>query len=528
VVVLIAAVAFVVLRSSARPEDTAAGYAAAWQRGDTSRMRAMLAGAPADFETQHTRMRSDLGITKTVLRLGEARTEDGTATVPFTARHTLKNVGDWSYNGKLTLVEREDTWRVNWSPAVLHPALKQGQRFRLSTRWPKRGTVLAANGTRLDGPAASGSIQQLVGVVGQATADDLKRLGAPYKAGDVVGKGGIQQSLQSRLAGRPTATVQIADTASKRVLASVGQLPGKPGANVKTSLDMATQTAAARAIISQGNPASLVAIRPSTGEILAVVNQPGGFNRGLVGRYPPGSTFKVITAAALLGSGLQPGNTVGCPKTANVGGLSIKNFEDEAFGSIPFRTAFAKSCNTAFATQVEKRLNPQRLSKAARDFGFGEPLSLGVQAQRGGFPNPRDGAELAAASFGQGRVTASPLTMAGVAGAVRDGSWRPPYLVTDPKTTGRAKTHRLDPKVVGTLRTLMGAVVTEGTAAGRGLPAGTIGKTGTAEYGSANPPDTHAWFIGSRGDLAFAVIVEGGKAGGEVAAPVGAAFLRGL
>jgi cell division protein FtsI/penicillin-binding protein 2 len=73
---------------------------------------------------------------------------------------------------------------------------------------------------------------------------------------------------------------------------------------------------------------------------------------------------------------------------------------------------------------------------------------------------------------------------------------------------------------------MMAAVVTSGTAAGAGLPAGTIGKTGTAEFGTSNPPQTHAWFIGSRGDLAFAVIIVGGGVGGTVAAPVAATFLN--
>jgi cell division protein FtsI/penicillin-binding protein 2 len=86
----------------------------------------------------------------------------------------------------------------------------------------------------------------------------------------------------------------------------------------------------------------------------------------------------------------------------------------------------------------------------------------------------------------------------------------------------------LDPVVVSDLRSMMSAVVAEGTAAGAGLPAGTFGKTGTAEFGNANPPATHAWFIGFRGDLAFAVLVEGGGVGGRVAAPLAARFLRAI
>jgi hypothetical protein len=491
VVVAAAVTAFVLLWPSARPEAAADRFVAAWQRNDIAGMRAVVAAPPADFAASVGQMRTDLGVTALSVRLGEIKVDGDTATAPYTARLTLKGVGEWSYNGRLPMAERDDVWRVTWSPSVLHPALKRGQRFALATKWPQRGGVLASDGTRLDTGATSGSIQQLVGVVGQVTADDLKRLGSPYKAGDTVGKGGIQQSQQARLAGRPTTTVQIVDGA-KRPVSSAGQLPGRPGQNVKTSLDPRIQAVAARAITRQGSPASMVVLRPSTGDILAVVNQPGGFNRGLVGRYPPGSTFKVITAAALLGTGLKPTDVVGCPKTVNVGGRSFRNFENQKFGNIPFRVAFAKSCNTAIATQTQRRLDAERLTKTARDFGFGTALNPGLPALRGGFPGPRDGAELAAASFGQGRVTASPLTMAGVAAAVQNGTWRPPRLVVEPRSGKQAKTRRIDSGVAGSLRTLMSAVVTEGSAAEAGLPAGTIGKTGTAEFGSANPPETHA------------------------------------
>ncbi|NUR90125.1 MAG: cell division protein FtsI, partial [Nonomuraea sp.] len=91
-----------------------------------------------------------------------------------------------------------------------------------------------------------------------------------------------------------------------------------------------------------------------------------------------------------------------------------------------------------------------------------------------------------------------------------------------------AKPRKLEASVVRALRDLMPAVISEGTAHAVRFPAGTAGKTGTAEYGSGKEPPTHSWFIGYRGDLAFAVIVEGGGTGAAVAAPVSARFLSGL
>jgi cell division protein FtsI/penicillin-binding protein 2 len=302
-----------------------------------------------------------------------------------------------------------------------------------------------------------------------------------------------------------------------------------------------------------------VALRPSTGALVAVVNTPAeGYNRALLGRYPPGSTFKVVTAAALLAGGLRPGDPVACPKEAKVGGRTFGNFEDEVLGRIPFSSAFANSCNTAFVQQAAERLDGDQLAAAAARFGFGLDPSSGIPAVTSRVPPPSDRADLAAESFGQGRVTASPLQMALVAATVANGRWPHPTLVAgDPAApagsgsgdpgeppgsggsdgsgsndSGGVEPARspdpLDPKVAGTLRTLMRQVVTQGTAAQAGLPAGVAGKTGTAEFGTGDPLPTHAWFIGFRGDLAFAVIVEDGGVGGRVAAPAAARFLRRL
>jgi cell division protein FtsI/penicillin-binding protein 2 len=300
-------------------------------------------------------------------------------------------------------------------------------------------------------------------------------------------------------------------------------------------------------------------VRPSTGALVAVVNTPvSGYNRALLGRYPPGSTFKVVTAAALLAGGLRPADPVDCPKEAKVGGRTFGNFEDEVLGRIPFSGAFANSCNTAFVQQAAERLDGDQLVAAAARFGFGLDPSPGIPAVTSRVPPPSDRADLAAESFGQGRVTVSPLQMALVAATVANGRWPHPTLVAgDPAApagsgsgdpggppasggsdgsssndSGGGEPARspdpLDAEVAGTLRTLMRQVVSEGTAAQAGLPAGVAGKTGTAEFGTGDPLPTHAWFIGFRGDLAFVVIVEDGGVGGRVAAPAAARFLRRL
>jgi cell division protein FtsI/penicillin-binding protein 2 len=117
--------------------------------------------------------------------------------------------------------------------------------------------------------------------------------------------------------------------------------------------------------------------------------------------------------------------------------------------------------------------------------------------------------------------------MASVAATVAAGAWHAPRLVTGAPNDSVAP-QPLDPGVAAGLQDMTAAVVSRGTASAAGLPPGTHGKTGTAEFGPGNPPQTHAWFVGYRGDIAFAVLVPGGGVGGEVAAPFAARFLSAL
>ena len=526
----------------AKPDPVARQFLDAWSRGDYAAMRALVSLPPDDFADQYQHMRSDLQITKSRFALGRISTSGGSdATAPFTATFSLRGFGNWSYQGTLHLSKPGRfgrDWRVDWSPASIHPDLQQGQRFQRERRWPERGSVLAGDGSVLAGPqgGASGpaSLTSLVGSVGDITAEELKRLGSPYQGGDKAGRSGIERTFERRLAGSPTGEVQLVDEDGEQVKV-LRQFGGKPGASVRTTLDISMQAAAESALqAGTGNhEAALVAIQPSTGTIRALVSLPnGGFPRATLGTYPPGSTFKVITTAALLAKGEQPSDKVTCPKEIKLGGITIHNFEQEQLGEIPFNVAFAKSCNTAFVQLATQRLSGAELAQAASRFGFGVSLAPGVSAATSRFPVPQSTPELAMAAFGQARVTVTPLQMAEVAAAVQSGTWRAPKLVDD-EALGSLEVRQpsprtLDPGVASTLRDLMRQVVTSGTAAGAGLPDGVAGKTGTAEFGSGDHPPTHAWFIAFRGDLAVAVVVEGGGVGGDVAAPIAARFFRSL
>ncbi|TNY35183.1 penicillin-binding transpeptidase domain-containing protein [Thermomonospora catenispora] len=525
------------LRGDAGPRTAAERYLAAWARDDYTAMRALVDAPPADFVARHARTRTDLGASRWRFALtGLDEPGAGRAVGSYRAEITLEGGRVWTYRAELPLLRRDGRWRVSWSPRVLHPALKEGQRLRTRRRRPERADILSASGESLLGHP-SGSVQQLLGRLGTLSAAQARRLGAPYREGDLAGLSGLQHQYERRLAGRPELAVQIVTDAGGAVTAvkTLHTFPAQEGAPLRTTIDLRAQEAAVRALKDVTDPVSLVAVRASTGEVLAVANKPGGYNRALMGRYPPGSTFKIVTAAALVAGGMSPSSPVPCPARATVAGREFRNFGHEDHGTVSLREAFARSCNTAFARLAVERLGAERLRETARTFGFDTPLIGGLPAVRASVGAADDGAALAAAALGQGRVLVSPLTMAAVAAAAADGFWRSPRLVSaddaaralDAEGRRPEPPRRLEPGVAEALRDLMSAVVDEGTAAGAGLPPGTAGKTGTAEHGSGEEPP-HSWFVGHRGDVAFAVLVEGGGTGAEAAAPIAARFLTGL
>jgi len=522
---------YLLLRTTGSPQQTAATYLQAWEKGDYAAMVKVSVGVPpGGLGRPLQQAAAQLGVRHIHLVLGQVTPNGGTASARFTASADLASGHVWTYRGQLALVERDRHWWVNWSPAAIYPGLRAGQRFVLSAVWPARGQVLAADGTVLSSPQAiaqSGSISLLTGNVVAATAEQAKALGAPYQKGDLIGQGGIEQAYQARLAGQPALVIRI-EGPGKKVDATAVRFPATAGRSVQTSIDMRDQLAAAHAVAAAATTKKIdmVVLQPSTGRVLAVIERPGGFDRALQGTFPPGSTFKIVTASALTKKGLRPSTTVQCPPTVDIGGRIFHNFDNEHLGATSLLNAFAVSCNTTFAMLASQHLTGSSLRSMAEEFGFNQKPALGIPAVLGRFSTPHQPVDLAAAAFGQGTDLVSPLSQAAEAAAIEDGTWRPPVLVVSPAPSQTAQPRKLSPALLGSLRPMMRAVVTRGTAAGVGFPPGVYGKTGTAEYGSGPNPPSHAWFIGYRGDLAFAVLVEGGGVGADASAPIANAFLR--
>lgn len=498
---------------------TAEQFVAAWEAGDWEGLDRVVADPDGGAGAAHAQAWGTLQVAEAEVALTDVTFDapgPSEALASYTVTLTLSGLGEWRYEGAVGLLPGEADWAVAWGPHALHPELDVGQRLDRVRAWPDRAALVDRNGAVLgDGPFA-----ELAGSVGEATEEQLAELGVPYQAGDVAGQSGLQRSLESRLAGAPGGEVRIV-SADGEVVTVLHAFAATEPEQVRTTLDPAAQEAGQAALAPVGDPASLVAVHVPTGEVRAVVNTPpGGFNRALSGRYPPGSTFKVVTTAALLEHGLDPTATVGCPGTTSIHGRSFRNAGFAVLGPISFREAFAESCNTAFVDEADQ-LPAGALAGIARRFGFGVGYDIGVPVASSRFPEPADPVEAVAAAIGQGRVEATPLHMASVAAAVARGRWESPRILADIEATESGEP--LSARVHAQLEDLMRHAVADGTGTGAQVGGAPVaGKTGTAEFGSGTA--THAWFIAYRGDVAVAVLVESGGFGGTVAAPAAGRF----
>lgn len=374
--------------------------------------------------------------------------------------------------------------------------------------------------------------RQLLGTVGEATAELIDASEGRLQPGDLTGLSGLQKAYDSTLGGTPGYSVQARP--------ADGQ-PGEPrtlvnrdpvaGTALATTLDYDLQMLADTVLDPVGPPSAIVAVRPSDGQILAAASGPGseGFSTATQGRYAPGSTFKIVTALGLLRGGVQPGGGLPCTETVKAAGRSFKNYSDypsSALGTIPLSDVIAHSCNTALIASRAAAPAPA-LTEAAQALGLGQQADLGVPTFLGSVPADVGETEHAASLIGQGKVEASPLSMAVVAASASAGRTVTPSLL--PAAAPAPAEDRLADQEADALRQLLRGVVDRGSARFLAdVPGPSIGaKTGTAEYGQESPPRTHAWMIAVQGDLAVAVFVEDGASGSRTAGPLLEQFLRG-
>jgi cell division protein FtsI/penicillin-binding protein 2 len=500
-----------------RQEAAAAAsrFLAAWQERRYDDMDPLTAGTDAPGDA-YRRTDERLQVEQVEAVPGPL-SEDGRR-VPVEVTLQLAGLGPFRYGTALDVRDSSAGWRVAFRSASLHPALANGLRLDRRREEPSRAEILDLAGRPVRSASAD-LAANVLGSVGPAPEPTGRVL-----QGEPTGLTGLERVLDAQLGGSPGGAVVVVDAETQREVEVLQEFPGSPGQDVTTTLDLDVQAAAQQALAGVGSRAALVAVDAGSGEIRAVANAPVQGVPASFASYAPGSVFKVVTATAALLAGATPDSVVDCPATVSVSGRSFRNDEGlVALGPVPFRQAFASSCNTTLIG-LARELPDAALQQAAELYGFGRSDLLPIRAEGGEVPPPASDVEAAAAAIGQGRVEASPLLVASMSAAVASGTWQQPRLLA-----GEGASIPLPPQVVGPLRELMRAVVVSGTGRAAELPGTPVhGKTGTAQYGTADPPATHAWFTGFRGDLAFAVFVETGASGGSVAAPAARRFLAAL
>ncbi|WP_160150698.1 penicillin-binding transpeptidase domain-containing protein [Nonomuraea solani] len=482
-------------RVKGSPSQTAAAYFAAWHKGNVSAMARLVYQPPADFAVRHRALSDELHVESIQLTPGPLKsTGEQAAEVPFAGVRQLTEFGAWQFDSTLRMGVRDRAWKVLWTPETLHPLLKGGGTLELGEIDASAAELVTSEGDRIPNDSYA-----------DAYLNPLKPEFAQASHG---------WALVSKVPGQP----------DRQLLTS------RPEANVeRTTLSRPVQAAAARALDGVED-STIIVIRPSTGEIIGLADRLKDNFSAVRDVFPPGSVFKVITAAALLRSGYDPATQVGCPGAYTIPfHSSFTNAGEVDRGVVTLTDAFAHSCNTTFVEQATTRLTVDDLRATADEWGFGRPIATGIGGTCGTVPETDDPDMFGADVIGQGEVVATPLCMAALAAAVESGTWRSPRLLAkDEVLRIDGQPHEdvpMDEGIVTALRDMMAAVVDYGTASESELPEGVAGKTGTAEV----PDETsHAWFIGYRDDLAFCVFVRHGGSGRAVAVPIAARFLKGL
>ncbi|MDT0610014.1 penicillin-binding transpeptidase domain-containing protein [Streptomyces lancefieldiae] len=484
--------------------ETSEKFFAAWEKGDAT-TAASLTNNAATAGTLLTAYGEGAHITGVEITPGTATG----ATVPFTVKAKVSYEGTTkplTYESRLTVVRGETTGRalVDWKPSVVHPRLKDGDTLVTEESATPQIQAVDRDGTVLTKEKYP-SLAPVLATLREKYGD---------KAG---GTPGVELAVRHTTANTP-------DTPLLTVT------EGKPG-KLETTLSAGVQAAAEKAVKRYGE-SSVVAVKPSSGEVLAVANnRADGFNAAFEGRVAPGSTMKIITAAMLIDNGVTSMNgPAPCPATAVWQSQAFKNITGmEPNESATLANTFLRSCNTGFIKLIdEDPLTDASLTTEAEErFGLkGDNWQTGIISFDGRVP-ASGGPDRAANAIGQGQVQMNPLNMASVTATAITGEFRQPYLVPfdlDDRKPATAK--GLPQGTAAQLKQMMRLTATQGTAqeAMSGLGGDIGAKTGSAEVDGKSTSDS--WFTGFRNDVSAAAMVEEGGHGGDAAGPIVADVLR--
>jgi len=511
-------------------ERTARAFGRAWETSDYPAMHRLLSpAAAARYPVRALRSayeRANTTATAAWIEAGEPERGDGDRTL-LPVRVETRVFG--TIRGELRL--RVDAGKVDWRPRLVFPGLADGDRLRRDSVVPERAGILSAHGQVLaTGPANArtspeGGVGSSIAGAVEPSADPIEReqiYARGFPKDTPIGVSGLERALQSRLQGRPGGVLR----AGERVLARAS---AKPAAAAQSTIDTAIQRAADTALAERFG--GIAALDPRTAEIRALSGV------AFSAPQPPGSTFKIVTAAAALEDRLvKLSDEFPVISETTIDGVPLENSNGELCGGT-FIEAFAHSCNSVFAP-LGIKVGSRRLVAMAERFGFNESAPVPGSApstlpSAGEIVSPL---EVGSSAIGQGKVLATPLQIASVAQTIAsDGVRLPPTLVPTPRSRGANRVVR--PATARKIERMMVAVVRYGTGTAASLPSVKVaGKTGTAELEDtrgpsdadeeaklADPSNTDAWFTAyapvKNPRIAVAVMLIRNGAGGETAAP---------
>jgi Penicillin binding protein transpeptidase domain/NTF2-like N-terminal transpeptidase domain len=410
--------------------------------------------------------------------------------------------GTWSYHASLTTYQKQNSqlWYIAWAPDVLAPNLTSSTHLAAIKALPQVAGVNDASGDDLTSYKDAGltTITNL-----------LEREAPPGK-----GSPGLYVEIQN-------AKGQVVPN-SQAVVVAPNNVP-----SLATTIEPNAEDAARAAVAMHGG-SSMVAIQPSTGDILAIANNADFNDYALTAAVAPGSTMKVITSTALINEGVVTANSgVACPPAVTVQGITYHNDQGESEpASTPWYIDFAQSCNNAFDKWWPDLTNGRLAGAAKKYYGLDQPWDIGITGLSASYfnaPAGASGAELAQEAFGQGQLTASPIAMASVAATVDSGTFRQPILLPGTKQVTATP---LPGSTDAQLKEMMRAVVTSGTAAGLGFGPDVYAKTGTADIQGQEQPNSWLIAFEPSQDIAVACLVVNAGYGAQFAAPEVAAFLN--
>lgn len=476
--------------------------------------------------------------------------------------------------------------------AVHHSKGSRGVTLIRDVDWP---AVVAVETHQLDLPGVYVSVRarrsyltdemtaHVLGYLGEINAGQLRQLHRRgYRRGDEIGQAGLEKRWERHLAGRSGGEKVEVDATGRKVRV-IHRLKATPGHNVVLTLDMDIQQVAYHAL--KGKEGAIVVLHVDTGAVLALVStpafDPNSFargmtpeewrqlaaddetplhNRALQGHFPPGSTFKIVTALAALQEGvIAPDQTLFCGGSYKVGNRVLRDWKKYGHGHIAMHQALVQSCDVYFY-QLAQRLGVDEIARYARRFGFGEPTGIELDGESGGvvpdraWKRRRFGeswyrGETPLVAIGQGYLGVTPLQMASLVATVANGGtvYRPWFVqrvlspegkVMEEYGPVRTGTVNLKEENLAIVRQALFDVVHGRRGTGKRARSEIVdiaGKTGTAQVAEMRGETVksedlpyairdHAWFVAyapaRKPEIAVATLVEHGGHGGATAAPI--------